>query len=157
MSDGQEGDGKNGDGATVSLSDMVDKEKDRHRPDDSEVPVVAVALSFEDVLQRLEDPVGSVESVQKWAEYVGVASEKQPHVVNGFCAKRDIHIDFFPGPDSGKMETLERARNEMGLDADKHIYVGDSKRDEVMAEKTGWEYMSLDEVRRNVGWKLKDE
>jgi phosphoglycolate phosphatase-like HAD superfamily hydrolase len=120
------------------------------------MPTVAVALSFE-VLERLEEPTDAVESLQAWAEYVGVASEKPQHVVNGFCAKRDIHIDFFPGPDAGKMGTLERAREEMGLDADRHIYVGDSKRDEVMAEKTGWEYMSLDEVQRNVGWKLKDE
>jgi phosphoglycolate phosphatase-like HAD superfamily hydrolase len=120
------------------------------------MPTVAVALSFEDVLERLEEPTDAVESLQAWAEYVGVASEKPTHVVNGFCAKRDIHIDFFPGPDAGKMRTLERARDEMGLDAERHIYVGDSKRDEVMAEKAGWEYMSLDEVQRNVGWKLKD-
>lgn len=120
------------------------------------MPVVAVALSFEGVLQRLEDPAEAVESTQKWAEYVGVASEKPQHVVNGFCAKRDIHIDFFPGPDSGKIRTLERARDEMGLNADRHIYVGDSKRDEVMAEKTGWEYMSLEEVRENVGWEVDD-
>lgn len=121
------------------------------------MPTVAVALSFEGVLERLKEPTDAVESLQAWAEYVGVASEKPTHVVNGFCAKRDIHIDFFPGPDAGKMRTLERARDEMGLDAERHIYVGDSKRDEVMAEKAGWEYMGLDEVQRNVGWKLKDD
>ncbi|MFP4175461.1 MAG: hypothetical protein ACLFSW_06780 [Halobacteriales archaeon] len=124
--------------------------------DDQSMPDVAVALSYEDVLSRLENPEDAVESLHAWAEYVGVASEKQPHVVNGFCAKRDIHIDFFPGPDSGKMETLRRARDEMGLDADRHIYVSDSKRDEVMAEKAGWEYMSLDEVRENVGWSVSE-
>ncbi len=121
---------------------------------DEGMPEVAVALSFEDVLQRLENPADAVDSIAAWAEYVGVASEKPTHVVNGFCAKREIHIDFFPGPDSGKMETLRRARDEMGLDADRHIYVSDSKRDEVMAEKAGWEYMSLDEVRENVGWSV---
>jgi len=122
--------------------------------DDGGMPDVAVALSYEDVLSRLENPAEAVESVAAWAEYVGVASEKPTHAVNGFCAKRDIHIDFFPGPDSGKMETLRRAREEMGLCADRHIYVSDSKRDEVVAEKAGWEYMSLDEVRENVGWSV---
>ena len=145
------------DGTTVSLGEVVGKDRDRDRDDESDVPIVAVALSFEDVLERLENPIEAVESTQKWAEYVGVVSEKPQHIVNGFCAKRDIHIDFFPGPDSGKTETLERARNEMGLNADKHIYVSDSKRDEVMAEKMGWEYTSLDEARRNVGWKTKEE
>jgi len=124
--------------------------------DDEGMPEVAVALSFEDVLQRLENPAEAVESVAAWAEYIGVASEKPTHVVNGFCAKREIHIDFFPGPDSGKMDTLQRARDEMGLDADRHIYVSDSKRDEVMAEKAGWEYMSLEEVQENVGWSLNE-
>lgn len=151
MSDADDGGGGDGadDEATVSLGGT------EREGGDGGMPVVAVALSFEDVLRRLEDPAEAVESTQKWAEYVGVASEKPQHAVNGFCAKRDIHIDFFPGPDSGKKRTLERAREEMGLNADRHIYVGDSRRDEVMAEKTGWEYMSLDEVRENVGWKLK--
>ncbi|MDZ7687601.1 MAG: hypothetical protein U5J64_02560 [Halobacteriales archaeon] len=154
MSDGEES--EEGDDTTVSLGEVVEDE-DGDWDGEGDMPVVAVALSFEDVLERLENPVEAVESLQKWAEYVGVASEKPQHVINGFCAKRGIHIDFFPGPDAGKMTTLERARNEMGLDADKHIYVADSKRDEIIAEKNGWEYMSLDEVRRNVGWRLKDE
>ncbi|MCX2817895.1 hypothetical protein EGH25_00770 [Haladaptatus sp. F3-133] len=123
---------------------------------DGGMPDVAVALSYEEVLTRLRNPAEAVETVHGWAEYVGVASEKPTHVVNGFCAKRDIQIDFFPGPDSGKMDILRRAHDEMGLDADRHIYVSDSRRDEVMAEKAGWEYMSLDEVRENVGWKVKE-
>lgn len=150
MSDADDGgEDEADDEATVSLGGT------EREGEDGGMPVVAVALSF-GVLRRLEDPAEAVESTQKWAEYVGVASGKPQHAVNGFCAKRDIHIDFFPGPDSGKKRTLERAREEMGLNADRHIYVGDSRRDEVMAEKTGWEYMSLEEVRENVGWKLKE-
>ena len=148
MSNGNE----EGSGDTETTVSLTGEDED----EPGGMPTVAVALSFEDVLERLKEPTDAVESLQAWAEYVGVASEKPQHVINGFCAKRDIHIDFFPGPDAGKKRTLERAREEMGLDADRHIYVGDSKRDEVMAEKTGWEYMDLNEVQRNVGWKLKD-
>ncbi|MDY6780321.1 MAG: hypothetical protein SV760_07215, partial [Halobacteria archaeon] len=110
---------------------------DASESEDEGMPSVVVALSFEGVLERLENPAEAVETLRKWAEYVGAPSGKEQHVVNGFCAKRDIHIDFFPGPDAGKLRTLERAENEMGLDADRHIYVGDTKRDEVIAEKAG--------------------
>lgn len=123
---------------------------------DEEMPAVCVALEFEGVLSRLEDPVESLGDVDAWAEWVGVVSEKPQHVVNGFCARREIHVDFFPGPKNGKMETLRRAREEMGIDADRYIYVGSSKRDEVMAEKQGWEYMSREQVSENVGWSFED-
>jgi len=125
--------------------------------EEEEMPEVAVALSFEDVLTRLENPDEAMERLRKWAEYVGVASEEPQHVVNGFCAKREIHIDFFPGPEDTRLETLERVRADMGTEihADRYIYVGNSKRDEVVAEKADWDYMSLEDVQENVGWKVK--
>lgn len=115
----------------------------------------AVALAFQGVLNRLEDPKGVTDSILEWAEYLGVASERDQHVVNGFCAKREIHIDFFPGPNGGKLSTLERAKNEMGIDADEHIYFGSSKRDEVIAEKAGWSYVDIEEAAERSGWDLE--
>ncbi len=125
---------------------------------DQGMPEVVVALSFEGVVEELENPAEAIERVRLWAEYVGIPSDKPQHVVNGFCAKRDIHIDFFPSPDEGegKLSTLKRAMNEMNLDGDRHIYVGCSKRDEVIAEKAGWEYMDKEELINNVGWETKD-
>ncbi len=133
----------------VSMAEVDDGDED-------EMPSVCVALEFEGVLSKLEEPAESLGDIEVWAEWVGVVSEKPQHVVNGFCAKREIHVDFFPGPKSGKMETLRRAREEMGIDADRYIYVGSSKRDEVMAEKQGWEYMSREEVADDVGWSFDD-
>lgn len=144
---GQQGPGERSDGEGTR--------SDEGEEDDG--TVVAVALSFEGVVARLEDPKTAIDDLQKWADYVGVASERPQHEVNGFCGKRDIHIDFFPGPDAGAMETLRRAMHEMHLGADRHIFVGASKRDEVMAEKVGWEYMPAERAAENVGWSLTAE
>ncbi|MFB6283689.1 MAG: hypothetical protein ABEK59_07120 [Halobacteria archaeon] len=132
-------------------------ENDEGETDGDEVmPEVSVALSFEKAVERLENPSDAIDSVSMWAEYVGMPSDKPQHVVNGFCSKRDIHIDYFTAPDGGKLDTLEKAMNDMGMDADRHIYVGGSKRDEVIAEKAGWEYMSFEEVADNMNWKIED-
>lgn len=115
----------------------------------------AVALSFEGVLTRLRHPQEVTDRIQEWADYLGVASERPQHEVNGYCAKREIHIDFFPGPSAGKLRTLERAKNEMGLGANKHVFIGSSKRDEVIAEKAGWSYLDVTDAARDGGWELK--
>lgn len=116
-----------------------------------------MAVSFEGVLDRLLHPKEVTDGIQEWAEYLGVASERPQHVVNGFCAKREIHIDFFPGPDAGKLRTLERAKDEMGMDADEHLFIGGSRRDEVIAEKAGWSYLDVEDAARDGDWELKDE
>lgn len=122
---------------------------------DDDGETTAVALSFEDVLTRLRKPKEVTDGIQGWADYLGVASERPQHEVNGYCAKREIHIDFFPGPDAGKLRTLERAKDEMGLDASQHIYIGSGKRDEVLAEKAGWSYLDVEDAARDGGWELK--
>ncbi|MDY7082034.1 MAG: hypothetical protein SXQ77_06430 [Halobacteria archaeon] len=105
---------------------------------EDEIESVSIAFSFEDAVLKLENPKDVFDSVSKWSEYVGITSDKPQHVVNGFCAKRNIHIDFFTGPQGGKVETLEKAKDEIRLDADEYFYIGASKRDEVIAEKAGW-------------------
>jgi len=142
-----------GDGPRVPDGDEGTGSGDEGGADDG--ATVAVALSFEGVVLRMEDPKTAIDDLQKWADYVGVTSERPQHEVNGFCGKRDIHIDFFPGPDAGTMETLRRAMHEMHLDADRHIYVGASARDEAMAEEMGWEYMPAARAADNVGWTLE--
>ncbi|MFP4633101.1 MAG: hypothetical protein ACLFMT_06680 [Halobacteriales archaeon] len=124
--------------------------------DDEGMPSVCVALSFEGVLESLERPGDSVGDVEAWAEYLGVASERPQHEVLGFCTKHDVHVDFFPGPRGGKLETLRRARTEMGIDADRYLYVGRGRRDEILADRAGWDYMDADEAAENVGWRYRD-
>ncbi|MDY6764879.1 MAG: hypothetical protein SV377_04210 [Halobacteria archaeon] len=113
---------------------------------------IAVALSFEGVVEDLKHPRKTFESISKWAKSVGIVSEKPTTVINSFCAKRKIDIDFFSGPEGGKLDGLQRVPQ--WINCDRHIYIGATKRDEVIAEKAGWEYIDIKEAAERTGWEL---
>ncbi|XGI84271.1 hypothetical protein ACEU6E_03210 [Halorutilales archaeon Cl-col2-1] len=116
---------------------------------------IAVALDFDSVLKSFENPRETFESINGWAEYVGVVGSTSQHVINGYCTKNRIDPDFFPAPDDGKLDALERAMDSEMYDAERYVFVGASKRDEVVAEKAGWEYVDVDEAAETAGWSLE--
>lgn len=117
----------------------------------------ALALSFENVVERLENPEKAFSDLEKWIEYVGIVSDRPQHEVNSFYAEREIHMDFFSGPREGKLGGLERAKERERFDAVRYIFVGASKRDEVIAEKAGWEYKDIENLAEESGWRLNED
>ncbi|MDY6775771.1 MAG: hypothetical protein SV253_06810 [Halobacteria archaeon] len=115
---------------------------------------IAVALDFDSVLKSFERPREAFESINTWAKYVGVIGTSPQHVINGYCTKNRIDPDFFPAPDDGKLGALERAMESEMYDAERYVFVGASRRDEVVAEKAGWEYVDVDEAAEDAGWKM---
>ncbi|MDY7081146.1 MAG: hypothetical protein SXQ77_01760, partial [Halobacteria archaeon] len=91
---------------------------------------IALALSFEDVVEELENTVEVFDSVREWVKYVGIVSDKPAHALNGFYARNDeINIDFSSGPGEGKLEGLKRTRERKRFDAERYIFVSATKRD----------------------------
>ncbi|MDY6765694.1 MAG: hypothetical protein SV377_08505 [Halobacteria archaeon] len=117
---------------------------------------IALAISFE-VLKELQDPKGAVDSAKSWAKYIGVVSDKPTYAVNSYCAKRDIHFDFFSDSNDSKLETLRRTKRRERFDAERYIFIGDTKRDEVIAQKGGWEYVGLQDISNRPEWKPSKE
>jgi hypothetical protein len=111
-----------------------------------------MTLAFElGALKRLADPGAVVSGARQWTEYIGVVSEKPTYVVTNFTRKHRIRQDFFSGP-RGKEESLENVRAQ--FDTDRHVLIGVDESGREVAERTGWEYVPLEEAAEAAGWAL---
>ena len=102
-------------------------------------------------LQELARPDTVFEDARRWSEYVGVVSEKPTYVVTNFTRKHRIRQDFFSGP-RGREESLENVREQFGTD--RHVFVGTADGDREVAERTGWEYLDVEEAAGAAEWEL---
>lgn len=76
---------------------------------------------------------------------LGIVSDSvEAYVINDVGRKHDIHIDFYSV--GTKLEGLKRAKKEDHPDGTRYLFVGDSRRDRVVAEEAGWRYMDFEEL-----------
>ncbi|WP_394345772.1 DUF7124 domain-containing protein [Halegenticoccus tardaugens] len=114
-----------------------------------------MTLAFElAALEALSDPNAVFNDARQWTKYVGVVSEKPTYVVTNFTRKRRIRQDFFSGP-RGVEESLENVERQ--FDTDRHVFVGTTDEDAAVAEKTGWEFLAVEDAAEAAGWELADE
>jgi hypothetical protein len=114
-----------------------------------------MTLAFElAALKRLADPAAVFTDARQWTEYVGVVSDEPTYVVTNFTRQRRIRQDFFSGPKS-KEASLENVREQFGTD--RHVFVGSTDEDRELAERTGWEYLDVEDAAEAAGWELGEE
>ncbi|XGI83283.1 hypothetical protein ACEU6E_08350 [Halorutilales archaeon Cl-col2-1] len=114
-----------------------------------------VGVSYED-LQRLEDEGEALRFLKSRAEEIGVLSDSaETYVIKDLGRKHDVHIDFYSLP--GKLDCLQRSKKEDHPPETEYVYIGSGKRDEVIADRAGWEYVELEDVAREFGWELSDD
>lgn len=111
-----------------------------------------MTLAFDlGALQALAEPDRVFTDARQWTEYVGVVSEKPTYVVTNFTRKHRIRQDFFSGP-RGREESLESVTEQ--FDTDRHVFVGTEEADRELAERVGWEYLSVEDAAEAAGWEL---
>jgi len=113
-----------------------------------------MTLAFDlSALEALAEPGSVFADARRWSQYVGVVSDKPTYVVTNFTRKHRIRQDFFSGP-RGKEESLENVRTQ--FDTDRHVLVGGSEDGPAMADRTGWEYVTVEAAAEAAGWALGD-
>ncbi|WP_226010622.1 DUF7124 domain-containing protein [Halomicrobium salinisoli] len=113
-----------------------------------------MTLAFElAALKELAYPDAVFTDARQWSEYVGVISEKPTYVVTNFCRKHRIRQDFFSGP-RGREESLENVKEQFGTD--RHVFIGTEDEDADLAERAGWEYLSVEDAAEAADWDLGD-
>ena len=114
-----------------------------------------MTLAFDlGALQALAEPDRVFTDARQWTEYVGVVSEKPTYVVTNFTRKHRIRQDFFSGP-RGREESLESVKDQ--FDTERHVFVGTSGEDRELAERVGWEYLSVGDAAEAAGWTLAED
>lgn len=113
-----------------------------------------MTLAFElTALERLADPGSVFADVRQWTSYVGVVSDKPTYVVTNFTRKQRIRQDFFSGPRS-RAESLENVARQ--FDTDRHVFISPDPADADLAERTGWEFVLLEDAAEAADWELGD-
>ncbi|MDY7082326.1 MAG: hypothetical protein SXQ77_07975 [Halobacteria archaeon] len=116
-----------------------------------------LALSYEKGVTRLENVGEVLHDLKTRACELGIVSDNvEAYVINDLGRKHDVHIDFYSVP-PGKTNGLERAKKEGHPEGTRYVFVGVSKRDEVIAQKEGWGFRYFDKVADDEGWELRDE
>lgn len=115
----------------------------------------SMTLAFDlEALEQLDDPEAVVHDARQWSEYLGIVSEKPTFAVTKFAREHRIRQDFFSGP-RGREESLEQIRGQ--FETDRHVFVGTSDDDEQLAERVGWEYLSVQQAAEAADWALKEQ
>ncbi len=115
-----------------------------------------LAVSYSVVVDRLKEPEEVLNELKDRAGELGIiSSSAEPHEINDLGREMDIHIDFYSVP-PGKLKGLMRAKKQDHPDKTKYVFIGDSRRDEVAADKAEWGYLDLDSIAQNQGWELNN-
>ncbi len=111
---------------------------------------INLAVAYEGVVD-LEDPGHALNDLSLRVEELGVVGNVEPHVANDLGRKYDVFVDFHSVP-PGKKRGLENGRSDNPDSDTRHVFLGTTRRDEVLAEKVGWEYRDIYEVAEEEGW-----
>ncbi|MFC7077210.1 DUF7124 domain-containing protein [Haloarcula halophila] len=113
-----------------------------------------MTLAFDlDALKQLAYPDSVFNDARQWSEYVGVVSDQPTYVVTNFTRKHRVRQDFFSGPRS-REESLTNVKEQ--FDTDRHVYVGTDDEDAALAERAGWEFLSVGDAATAAEWELGD-
>ena len=113
---------------------------------------VNLAVAYDGIVE-LEDPGTALTDLWLRVDELGVVGNVESHVVTDLGMKHDVHIDFYAVP-PGKKNGLVRGKSSEPdpEQRPRHLFLGTSRRDEVLAEKMDWEYRDFYEVAEEEGW-----
>ncbi len=113
----------------------------------------AMTLAFElAALDRLDDPNGVLDDARAWSRYVGVIGNDSD-AVRSAVETYGLDLDFVPdGRD--KWLTLQETRER--TNTRRHVLVGDTADGRRAAERTGWEFVPIEEAVEKAEWELTE-
>ncbi|MCX2817898.1 hypothetical protein EGH25_00785 [Haladaptatus sp. F3-133] len=111
---------------------------------------VNLAVAYEGIAD-LEDTGFALNDLKLRVDELGIVGNVESHVANDLGREHDVHVDFHSVP-PGKKNGLIRGRSTDPDGDARHVFLGTTKRDEVLAEKMGWEYHDISEVAEEEGW-----
>lgn len=111
---------------------------------------VNLAVAYDGIID-LDDPGYALNDLKLRVNELGVVGNIKPYVANDLGHKHDVFVDFHSVP-PGKKNGLNRGKSDDPEGDTRHVFLGTSRRDEVLAEKMGWEYRDIYEVAEEEGW-----
>jgi len=115
---------------------------------------LAVAYECAVRLESVGDVIDHLKGEDLVAEF-GVVGGVEPYVISDFAQRHDVVFDFYSVP-AGKANGLKNAKDAV-TDGERYVFLGDGRRDEVLAEKLRWGYHDFDGVARQEGWDVERE
>jgi len=112
-----------------------------------------ITLAFElPALERFERPSDVLEDARTWSRYVGVVGNDDA-AVRSYVEAHELDLDFVPdGRD--KWLTLQETRER--TNTRRHVLVWITTDGRRAAERTGWEYVTIEEAAEKAEWELVD-
>jgi hypothetical protein len=111
---------------------------------------INLAVAYDGIVE-LEDPGHALNDLKLRVDELGIVGNVKSHTANALGNKHDVHVDFHSVP-PGKKNGLVRGRSTNPDSDTRHVFLGAGRRDEVLAEKMGWEYRDIFEVAEEEGW-----
>lgn len=113
-----------------------------------------MTLGFElSAFKEFARPNDVIADARAWSRYVGLVANDTDAVttyVNEHGLQQDFDLE-----DADKWLALERIRE--GTDTDRYVFVGLTPDDQLAAEQTGWEFVTVHEVAEKAGWVLEEQ
>lgn len=116
------------------------------------MPTITVAYNIT-ALEKTESPEEVLASSVKWADNIGIISEEPLNEIIDFEYNNNIQTDFNSGTQSID-EALGNIHKKIATD--RHIYIGTSDSHKKMAEKHGWEYLTIQDAASEADWELSE-
>lgn len=116
---------------------------------------LAVAYECAIRLENAGDVIDRLKEEDLVAEF-GVVGGVEPYVISDFGQRNDVVLDFYSVP-AGKANGLKKVKGFDSEDEERYVFLGDGKRDEVLAEKLEWTYYDFGKIARQEGWDVERE
>ncbi|WP_367175424.1 DUF7124 domain-containing protein [Haloarcula rubripromontorii] len=115
---------------------------------------MTMAVTY-DAARQFADPQVVFREARAWADWVGIVGDVDAFVINKFQRDHGIDADFFSGAGQEPAERLADIDEHSMFYAERMVLVGRPD-DEPIAERTGWEFVSLADAAEKADWDLVD-
>lgn len=113
-----------------------------------------MTLGFElTAFKELTEPNEVVDDTRRWSRYVGVIGN-DTDVVRSYIEDHRLNVDFESG-NRDKWLALQEVYDK--TNTDRHVFVGRSEDDRRAAERTGWEFIFVEDAAEKAGWTLTEQ
>jgi len=116
---------------------------------------MTMAVTY-DAARQFADPQRVFQEARAWADWVGIVGDVDAFVINKFQRDHGIDADFFSGAGQEPAERLADIDEHSMFYAERMVLVGRPD-DEPIAERTGWEFIALEEAAEKADWELAEE
>ena len=119
-------------------------------PHGGDADEMTLALTYE-AAKALANPSAAFADAKRWADWIGVVGSVPAHTLNKFQRDNHIDLDFFNGAGMEPAERLADIDERSMFYAERLVVVG-LEDQRALAERAGWEFITLSEAAEKAGW-----